>query len=282
MKRRTIVVRKHMSFFAKAALGLVSCSASMATAQTAPPLGQAGSFAVLGASAVTNTGPTVVTGDLGIWPSTASSITGFPPGIVNGATHPGDAVAQQAQTDVTAAYNDLAGQACNPGNVLTGIDLGGLTLTPGVYCFSTSAQLTGTLTLDAQGNSAAVFVFQIGTTLTTASGSRVLVINNGSSCNVFWQIGSSATLGTTTAFAGNILALASITLNTGAVAPGRALARTGAVTLDTNGVGGCSGPGGGVIQPGAALTPTLSQWALIALTLLIAFGGYIAMRGRNV
>jgi hypothetical protein len=200
---------------------------------------------------------------------------------VLGATHSADAVAQQAQTDVTAAYNNLAGQACSPGNVLTGIDLGGLTLTPGVYCFSTSAQLTGTLTLDAQGNSGAVFVFQIASTLTTASGSRVLLTNGGSACNVFWQVGSSATLGTTTSFAGNILALASITLNTGAVAPGRALARTGAVTLDTNGVGGCSSPGGGVIQPGAALTPTLSQWALIALTLLLAAVGFMAVRRQD-
>ena len=256
------------------------CSASLALAQTAPPLGQAGGFAVPGAQAVTNTGPTVVTGDLGIWPNTASSITGFPPGTVIGATHPGDAVAQQAQSDVTTAYNDLAGQACAPGSVLTGIDLGGLTLTPGVYCFSTSAQLTGTLTLDAQGNPNAVFVFQIGTTLTTASNSRVLVINSGSSCNAFWQIGSSATLGTTTAFAGNILALVSITLNTGVVAPGRALARTGAVTLDSNSVGGCSSAGG-VLPGSAALTPALSQWALIALTLLIAAVGFVAMRTQE-
>jgi hypothetical protein len=269
------------SLVAKTALAVAFCAPSIALAQTAPPLGQAGSFAVLGASAVTNTGPTVLTGDLGIWANTTSSITGFPPGIVNGATHSADAVAQQAQTDVTAAYNNLAGQACSQANTLTGIDLGGLTLTPGVYCFSTSAQLTGALTLDAQGNSAAVFVFQVGSTLTTASGSRVVLTNGASACNVFWQVGSSATLGTTTAFAGNILALASITLNTGAVAPGRALARTGAVTLDTNGVGGCSSPGGGVIQPGAALTPTLSHWALIVLTLLIAMVGFKAMRRRD-
>ena len=274
------MVGRCVGFLAKTALAMVFCNASLVVAQTAPPLGQAGSFAVLGASAVTNTGPTVVTGDLGIWPNTASSITGFPPGIVNGATHPGDAVAQQAQTDVTAAYNNLAGQACSTGNDLTGTDLGGLTLTPGVYCFSTSAQLTGTLTLDAQGNSAAVFVFQIGSTLTTASASRVLVINGGSSCNVFWQIGSSATLGTTTAFAGNILALADITLNTGVVAPGRALARTGAVTLDTNGVGGCSSAGG-VLPGSAALTPALSYWALIGLTLLIALVGFVAIRRED-
>ncbi len=162
-------------------------------AQTAPPLGTTATFAVLGGSTVTNTGSTVLTGDLGVWPGLA--ITGFPPGIVTGTTHAGDAVAQQAQSDLTTAYNNLAGQAC--GTDLTGQDLGGMTLTPGVYCFSTSAQLTGTLTLNAQGNPSAVFVFQIGSTLTTASSSVVQVINGGSNCNVFWQVGSSATLGTT-------------------------------------------------------------------------------------
>jgi len=196
-------------------------------------LGTAQSFAVLGSSTVTNTGMTTVTGDLGVSPGTA--ITGFPPGVVIGGTiHANDVVAMQAQNDVTTAYNALAGQACN--TVLTGTDLGGLTLKPGVYCFTSSAQLTGTLTLDAQGNPNAVFVFQIASTLTTASNSSVLTINGSQNCNVFWQVGSSATLGTGTVFVGNILALASITLNTGATLSGRALARTGAVTLDTNAV----------------------------------------------
>ena len=129
---------------------------------------------------------------------------------------------------------------------MTGQDLGGLTLTPGVYCFSSSAQLTGTLTLDAQGNPNAVFIFKIGSTLTTASNSSVVVINTGGNssiaCNVFWQVGSSATLGTGTSFAGNILALTSITLNTGANVSGRVLARNGAVTLDTNNVTVCPPP----------------------------------------
>jgi hypothetical protein len=196
----------------------------------APNLGVAAGFAVLGGSAVTNTGPTVVNGDLGVSPGTA--ITGFPPGIVNGTIHAADAVALQAQSDVTSAYNDLAGQACDFN--LTGQDLGGLTLVQGVYCFATSAQLTGVLTLDAQGDLQAVWVFQIGSTLTTASNSSVDIINSGSECNVFWQVGSSATLGTDTVFVGNILALTSITLNTGAQMDGRALARNGAVTLDTN------------------------------------------------
>lgn len=193
-------------------------------------LGTAQNFAVLGGSTVTNTGPTIIDGDLGVSPGTA--ITGFPPGTVNGTIHAADAVAAQAQNDVTTAYNALAGTACNVN--LTGQDLGGLTLTPGVYCFSSSAQLTGTLTLNAQGNPDAVFIFQIGSALTTASNSSVSVINGGQNCNVFWQIGSSATLGTNTQFVGNILALTSITLQTGTTLAGRALARNGAVTMDSN------------------------------------------------
>lgn len=210
------------------------------SAQTAPGLGSAASFAVLGGQTVTNTGPTTINGDLGVSPGTA--ITGFPPGIVTGgATHAADAVALQAQSDVTTAYDALAGQACT--GHLTGRDLGGMTLTSGVYCFSSSAQLTGELTLDAEGNSNAVFIFQIGSKLTTASNSSVRMINGGSDCNVFWQVGSSATLGTTTAFKGSILALTSIALNNGAsIVSGRALARNGEVTMDNNKVSilGCS------------------------------------------
>ncbi len=189
------------------------------------------------AATVTSTGATVITGDLGLYPGT--SITGFPPGLVIGAIHATDAVAQQAQIDALAAYNDLAGQTCN--NPLTG-DLGGQTLTPGVYCFSTSAGLTGTLTLDAQDDPNAVFVFQIGSTLTTASNSSVSVINGGSYCNVFWQVGSSATLGTTSDFVGNILANTSITLTTGANVSGRALALNAAVTMDSNTVSAVCSP----------------------------------------
>jgi hypothetical protein len=198
-------------------------------AATAPTLGTAETFIVLGGSTVTNTGSSILDGDLGVWPGL--SITGFPPGTVNGTTHAGDAVAQQAQSDLVTAYNDVAGQACD--TVLTGQDLGGLTLLPAVYCFSTSAQLTGTLTLDAQGDPNAVWVFQVGSTLTTATDAVVDVINGGSSCNVFWQIGSSATLGTGTELAGSILALTSITSNTSAGVFGQLLARNGAVTLDT-------------------------------------------------
>ena len=211
-----------------------------ALAATAPVFGTAQPFTVLGASAVTNTGLSVLTGELGIWPNNASSVTGFPPGTIIGATHFADAVALGAQTAVTTAYNNLATQPVNTD--LTGQDLGGLTLTAGVYNFSSSAQLTGTLTLDAQNDPTAVFVFKMGSTLTTASNAVVSVIHGGSNCNVFWQVGSSATLGTGTTFAGNILALTSITVTTGANVSGRLLARNGAVTLDTNAVSnaGCN------------------------------------------
>jgi hypothetical protein len=219
-----------MAWLLVLALALALASSAQAQAQAPVSLGTADSFGVLGGSAVTNTGPTVVNGDLGVSPGTA--VTGFPPGTVNGTTHAADAAAAQAQSDLTTAYNDAAGRACN--TALTGQDLGGLTLTSGAYCFSSSAQLTGTLTLDAQGDPNAVFIFQIGSTLTTASGSNVNLINGAQSCNVFWQVGSSATLGTTTTFRGNILALTSITATTGATVDGRLLARNGAVTLDSN------------------------------------------------
>jgi uncharacterized repeat protein (TIGR01451 family) len=200
----------------------------------APSLGTAESFAVLGASTVTNTGPTIVTGDLGVSPGTA--VTGFPPGIVVGGTiHSADAVAAQAQNDTTTAYVNLAGQACD---TTFGVptDLVGLTLVPGVYCFASSASLTGQLTLDAGGDPNAVWVFKVGSTLITGSNASVLMTNGGQQCNVFWQVGSSATLGTGTSFVGNILALTSITLNTNASLSGRALAQNGAVTMDSNAV----------------------------------------------
>jgi hypothetical protein len=196
-------------------------------------LGSAQSFVVLGGSTVTNIGTTTVDGNLGVDPGLA--VTGFPPGLVTGGSiHAGDAIALQAQNDTTTAYNTLAGQA--PTVDLTGQDLGGMTLVAGVYHFSSSAQLTGALTLDAKGDPSAVFVFQVGSTLTTASNSSVLVLGGAQDCNIFWQVGSSATIGTTTAFKGNILALTSITLTTGATVRGRALARNAAVTMDTNDV----------------------------------------------
>jgi len=206
-------------------------------AATAPPLGTAASFAVLGASTVTNTGPTIVYGDLGVSPG--SAVVDFPPGIVTGTIYTTVlSNAGPAQADALAAYNDAAAQACDTD--LTGMDLGGLTLTPGVYCFDVSAALTGTLTLDFEGDSSAVFVFQIGSTITTATDSAVVTINGSPSCHqVFWQVGSSATLGTGTDFQGDILALAAITANTGATTTGSLYALTEAVTLDNNLVGTC-------------------------------------------
>ena len=223
------------AFIAAALLSLLSIPAA---AQIS--LGSAQSFGVLGGSTVTNTGATTVNGNVGVSPGTA--VTGFPPGVVvGGAIHSNDGVAVQAQNDLTTAFNNIAATPCTVD--LTGQNLGGLTLTPGVYCFSSSAQLTGALILDALGNPDALFLFKIGSSLTTASGSSVTVINGGSPCdNVFWQVGSSATLGTGTSFAGDILALTSITLTTGASTTGRTLARNGAVTLDTNNVNTC-GPG---------------------------------------
>lgn len=198
----------------------------------APDLGTAASFVVLASSTVSNTGAGVYIGNVGVSPGT--SVTGFPPGtVINGSIYTGGAIPAQAQTDATTAYNDLAGQACDVD--LTGQDLGGMTLAPGVYCFDTSAQLTGDLVLDAQGDPLAVWVFQTGSTLTTASISTVTVINGGNALNAFWKIGSSATLGSGTRFIGNIIADASITLVTGASLTGRALALNGGVTLDTNG-----------------------------------------------
>jgi hypothetical protein len=217
-------------------------------------LGSASSFAVLAGSTVTSTGPTTITGNLGVSPG--PMVTGFPPGTVTGGTiHAGDATAAQAQIDVATAYTTLAGQACDVD--LTGQDLGGLTLTTGVYCLSASAQLTGTLTLDAEGNPDAVFTFQIGSTLTTASNSAVTVLHGGVDCNVLWQVGSSATLGTHTAFTGNVLALASVTLATSASVSGRLFGRTGAVTMNDNQVvaGNClqgqGGTGGGGGEAGS-------------------------------
>jgi hypothetical protein len=252
-----------------AAAILFTTLATSAMAQV--PLGTVDIYGVLGASAVTNTGPTVVNGALGISPG--ASISGFPPGIASGPVNVANAAALQAQTDATTAYNFLASQAC--GTTLTGTDLGGLTLTPGVYCFASSAQLTGTLTLNAQGNAGALFIFQVGSALTTASGSSVVFVNGAQACNVYWQMGSSATLGTTTTFAGTLISLASNTLNTGATLAGRVIARTGAVTLDSNNitVPACGGSAGG----GSAI-PTLGEWTLLLLAMLTAFTAMFVMR----
>jgi Ice-binding-like len=221
-----------------------------ALAATQPRLGTAANFAVLAGSAITNTGPTVIRGGLGLFPGTA--VTGFPPGVAS-AQHKTDAVARGAKNALVTAYNDLA--SWRPTRSLTGQDLGGKTLTPGVYTFSSSAQLTGTLTLSGNG----IFIFRTGSTLTTASNSRVLVTNGANGCGVYWKVGSSATLGTGTQFKGTIVALTSITMVTGAtILPGRALARNGAVTLDSNRI---SMPVGGCNATGTTTTPTTNTAA---------------------
>ena len=204
---------------------------SDARAATAPvPLGTAASFAVLAGSTITNTGPTTITGDLGLSPGT--SVTGFPPGQVNGTIHAADSAALQAQADLTAAYDDAAARTVS---ATIPVELGGTTQTPGVYDSAAGTfGITGTLTLDAQGDPNAVFIFKAASTLITASASRVSLINGAQASNVFWVVGSSATLGTGSTLQGSILALTSITVTTGTTVNGRALARNGAVTLDTN------------------------------------------------
>lgn len=258
------------------------------TQANASILGSAEGFAVLGGSTVTNTGLSTLTGDLGVYPGT--SITGLGSITLNGSLHQTDGVAQQGQVDVTTAYTGLAAMPFT--GDLTGLDLGGLTLVSGVYHFDTSAQLTGVLKLDAQGNNNAYWVFQIGSTLTTASASSVQVINlgpsSGSDDGVFWQVGSSATLGTGTSFEGNILALDSITLGTGAtILSGRALARNAAVTLDTNVVSIVSpngGPGysGGLMYDtnGTTIIPVPEPGTMLLLGAALA--GLYAKKRRHV
>jgi hypothetical protein len=194
-------------------------------------LATAANFAVLAGPTVTSIGATTVNGDLGVSPGAA--VTGFPPGLVNGTTHAGDSAAAQAQLDLTTAYNDAAGRTV--GAVTVAGNLGGLTLTPGLYKSTSSLEISsGDLTLDAQGDANAVFIFQMASTLTTTAGRQVILSGGAKAANVFWQVGTSATLGTTSVFKGTIMADQSITLTTGATLDGRALARIAAVTLDAN------------------------------------------------
>jgi hypothetical protein len=243
---------------------LFATSALGATATVG--LGTAASFSVLGGSTVTNTGPTTMFGDLGLAPG--SSVTGAP--HVLGATHVDDAVAIGAKNSLTTAYNNAASR---PTSGSAGTDLSGQTFTAGVRTASSSLLLSsGSVTLDAQGDPNAVFIFQIGSTLITGSNTSVSLINGAQACNVFWQVGSSATLGTGTRFVGTVMASATITANTAATIHGRLLASTGAVNLDTNTItnsncaSSTSGEGGGTEATTPAETAALVEAAKLAET----------------
>ena len=232
-RSRAGTVARTITLITVATLSILLVAGPAAQAAQAPVgLGTAASFAVLAGSTITNTGPTSITGDVGLHPG--SAVTGFASVTLDGELHIADAVALQAKNDLVTAYNDTAGRG--PATTRP-TELGGATLKAGVYNSSSGTfEITGTLTLDAEGDPNAVFIFQTASTLVTATASRVVVINGASACNIYWKVGSSATLGTATAFKGNILALASITLVTGATIQGRALARNGAVTMDTNSI----------------------------------------------
>ncbi|HEX5898595.1 MAG TPA: ice-binding family protein [Solirubrobacteraceae bacterium] len=250
----------NVALLAVALVAAMALLASNALAAQAPVgLGTADSFAVLAGQTVTNIGPSAINGDLGVAPGTA--VAGLLP--VVGRIHAADAVAGQAQSDLTTAYDDAAGRTAP---LAASADLGGLTLTAGLYNSASSIGLTGALTLDAQGDPNAVFVFQAGSTLITAAGSHVNLINGAQPCNVFWQVGSSATLGTTSVFAGTIMALTSISMNNGVTVQGRALARNGSVTLinDTINAPGCApGTTGGGGSPSPARVGGIGAGAAI-------------------
>jgi hypothetical protein len=230
---RMITARARLALTLVCATTLLIGVVGPPTASAATPtisLGTAGNYAVLAGATVTNTGPTVINGDLGLSPGTA--VTGFPPGQLNGTLHTADAAALQAKLDLATAYDDAAGR---PTTATVPVELGGTTKTAGVYDSPAGTfGITGTLTLDAQGDPGAVFIFKTASTLITASASGVNLINGAQAGNVFWQVGSSATLGTHSTIRGTVMALASITVTTGVTIDGRVLARTAAVTLDSN------------------------------------------------
>jgi len=195
-------------------------------------LNSASNFAVLLGSALTNTGATEITGDLGLSPGT--SIGGFPPGILTGTKHVNDDVARQAKLDLTAAYNDAAGRTSTDIVTLSG-NIGGMVLTPGLYkSTSTLAISSGDLTFNAQGDEDAIFIIQIASSFTTTSGRKVILSGNAKASNIFWQVGTSATFGTTSVLKGTFMAMQSITFNSGATLNGRALARTAGIVLAGN------------------------------------------------
>ena len=228
---RPVITARNLPILALIALSIVFAFGPALQAQeVSVGLGTADDFAVLAGETITNTGPTTITGDVGLHPG--SDTPGFDSVTLNGELHVADAVAEQAKVDLVTAYDDAAGR---PVTATIATELGGQTLTSGVYdSASGTFEITGTLTLDAQGDPNAAFIFQMDSTLVTASASSVNVINGAQACNVFWQVGSSATLGTTTSFLGTVMALTSIDMQTGAIAEGRMLARNGEVTLDSN------------------------------------------------
>lgn len=202
------------------------------TIQSSVMLGAAKDLAVLAGSGITSTGATIITGDMGLSPGT--SIGGFPPGILNGTQHINDAIANQAKLDLTAAYNDVAGRTATNIVTLSG-NIGGLTLTPGLYKSTSSLEITsGDVTFDAKGNPGAIFIIQIASSFTTGSGRKVILSGGALPSNIYWQVGSSATFGTTSVMKGNFLTMESISFSTGATLDGRALTRSGAVTMDAN------------------------------------------------
>ncbi len=189
-------------------------------------------LAVLAGESITNTGATSITGDVGLSPGT--SLDGFPPGAYTGVLHINDNIATQAKLDLKTAYDNAAGRTSTDIVTLSG-NIGGLTLTPGLYKSTSSLAISsGDLTFDAKGNANAVFIIQIASTLTTTSGRQVILSGGAQAKNIFWQVGSSATFGTTSVFKGTVMAMQSITFNTGATLDGKALARTGSITMEGN------------------------------------------------
>lgn len=253
-------------------------------AEPTVPLGRAGDFAVLAGSFVTNSGATVIGDNVGVWPGTA--VFGFPPGVISGTIHTGNVAAADAQTDLTIAYDDAAARSTAP--VTLAGDIGGQTLTPGLYRSTASLDIaSGDLTLNGQSNSAAVFIFQIPSTFSTAAGRRVIVTGGARSARIFWQVGDSATLGSGSITRGNILANQSITIQSGATLDGRALARAGAVSLDTSSVRTPSGGAGpsppGVIAVGALSPITLNpQTGLLEQTITLRNAGSNAVAAAQL